>query len=109
MAPIITISESAGDIVELFFDDPVTRFDVLIRAKNLVKIDERPMAANTHAMGAKVSMRRTMTPAKYHARVPYNITKIPPSEILLKSENNPTGANGTRMCKSKKKEVQVVG
>jgi hypothetical protein len=37
------------------------------------------------------------------------MTKIPPSVMLLKSVKRPTGARGTRMCRSKKKDVQVVG
>jgi hypothetical protein len=35
--------------------------------------------------------------------------KIPPSVILLNMKNRPTGARGTSMWRSKKKEVQVVG
>jgi hypothetical protein len=50
-----------------------------------------------------------MTPAKYHARVPYNMINIPPSVILLNITNKPTGAKGTNICKSKKNDVHVVG
>jgi len=32
------------------------------------------------AMGASVNMSRTITPAKYHDRVPYRIRKIAPSD-----------------------------
>ena len=78
-------------------------------AANRVIIDERPIAARMQAMGARVSIRRTMTPAKYQARVPYRIMKIAPSVILENRKNKPTGAKGTKMCKSKKNDVQVVG
>lgn len=39
----------------------------------------RPMAARMQAMGASVSMRRIMTPAKYQAKVPYRMRKTAPS------------------------------
>ena len=35
--------------------------------------------------------------------------KIAPSDILANMKKSPTGASGTSMCRSKKKDVQVVG
>ncbi len=71
-------------------------FEVLMIAENLVIIADNPIAANIQAIGASVSINRTITPAKYHARVPYKIMKIAPSEMLLNMKNKPTGANGTK-------------
>ena len=53
-----------------------------------MRIDDNPIAANTHAIGANVSINLTITPAKYQANVPYRITKIPPSVILENNVNN---------------------
>ena len=44
--------------------------EVLIMAEKQVKMEESQMAGNTQAIGANVSMWRTMTPAKYQSRVP---------------------------------------
>jgi hypothetical protein len=78
-------------------------------AENLVIMDDNPIADNIHAIGARVNINLTITPAKYHANVPYSMIKIPPSVILLNMKNRPTGAKGTKMCKSKKNDVHVVG
>ena len=88
---------------------PVNILCSFIIAEKRVRIEDRPIAARTQAIGASVSIRRTMTPAKYHAKVPYRITKTPPSVMFENMTKRPTGARGTRMCKSKKKEVHVVG
>jgi len=50
-----------------------------------------------------------MTPAKYHASVPYNMTNMAASVGLENRNANPRGDNGTNTCKSKKKDVHVVG
>lgn len=42
----------------------------LSEAVNLCRMLDMPTAAKMHAIGARVSMSRTMTPAKYHDRVP---------------------------------------
>merc|ERR1711991_277068 len=83
--------------------------ETFMRVENLVIISEIPIAESMHAIGASVNIRRTITPAKYHARVPYKMINMPPSVTFENKKNKPTGAKGTRMCKSKKKEVHEVG
>ena len=88
---------------------PVNILCSLIIAENLVRIEESPIAASTQAIGASVSINLTITPAKYHAKVPYRIINTPPSVIFENITNRPTGARGTNICKSKKNDVHVVG
>ena len=81
---------------------------MIIAEKRFNNVDI-PTAANIQAIGARVSIRRTMTPAKYHASVPYNMTNMAASVGLENRNANPRGDNGTNTCKSKKKDVHVVG
>jgi len=110
VAPNTTIIDRDGDSVAVDLEGvALKKLDTFTSAENLVRTADNPMAPRIHAIGANVNIRRTMTPAKYQASVPYNIIKIAPSEILLNMKNNPTGASGTKICKSKKNDVQVVG
>jgi hypothetical protein len=124
LSEVVVAALAALESVDLSDDDEVVAgaavevFDLLISLKtpetfiiaaNRVTTVDNPMAARMQAMGARVSIRRTMTPAKYQARVPYRMMKIAPSVILENRKNKPTGAKGTKMCKSKKNDVQVVG
>ena len=70
---------------------------------------EIPTAPNMQAAGANVSIKRTMTPAKYQAMVPYKIKNNFPSVKFWNKKNKPTGAKGTATCRSKKKDVHAVG
>ena len=70
---------------------------------------EKPSAARIHAIGAKVSMRRIIIPAKYHETVPERTKKRVQTLISLKRRKIPTGASGTTIWRSRKKVVHVVG
>jgi hypothetical protein len=79
-----------------------------------------------HTTGVKVSIRRTITPAKYTALKAYSITeaticlkkvdsgcyelpKTLSSFTFLMQYHKPAGNVATNICKSKKKENHVVG
>ena len=69
--PTATLAD-LGDFVALFHTNLIsakTLGDLSIAEKR-VMIADKPIAARMQAIGARVSIKRTMTPAKYHAKVP---------------------------------------
>ena len=70
--PPRTIRDRDGDNVAVFvFSEEVENtVDTFNRAEKRVRMAESPMAPRIQAMGAKVNINRTITPAKYHASVP---------------------------------------
>lgn len=77
--------------------------------KNTSSKPENATPLKMQTTGVNVSIRRTITPAKYTALIAYKMTKTRSSLIRLIVYHNPTGNVHTKMCKSKKNENQVVG
>ena len=107
LAAVVVLLAAVVEVFDLLISLKIP--ETFIIAANRVTTVDNPIAARMQAIGARVSIRRTITPAKYQARVPYRMIKIAPSVILENRKNRPTGAKGTKMCKSKKNDVQVVG
>lgn len=83
--------------------------DALSSFKNTSNSPENATPLKIHTTGVNVSIKRTITPAKYTALMAYSTTKTRSSLMCLIVYHKPTGNVHTNICKSKKNENHVVG
>lgn len=68
--------------------------------RNCLMMCEMAIEASTTTIGVSVSIRRTMTPAKYTELTAYRITKTRALLTRLMRKYSPAGNSAARMCKS---------